>query len=196
MIEITEEKIDKGREDVAWTAGAVMADVGDDKKVVVGTRRWLGPEWVHVDIDPTDLIDPETGDRHAVNIVGPANRIRVSSNSAGLLYSQEMLEHVPRKEYFQVLKEWARIVKQGGYLWIEVPDFLACCEQVLKTDTLEMDRGIQQLFYGGQDNEWDFHFNGFTPRIFEDDFDKLGFDVVSMRNGYEAGYLQAIGKKR
>jgi SAM-dependent methyltransferase len=193
---VTEAEIEEGREAVAFVAGAVLAEVEGGKKVVVGTRTWLGPDWTHVDIDSTDLREWDTNARYPVDIVSEAHQIKMTSGTADLVYSQEMLEHVPRKEYMRVLKEWARLIKPGGYIWIEVPDFLACCEQVLAYDTLEMDRGIQQLFYGGQANEFDFHYNGFTPRIFEDDYNSLGFDVVSIRRGYEAGYLQAIGRKR
>lgn len=193
---VTEAEIEEGREAVAWTAGAVLAEVAGGKQVVVGTRTYLGPEWTHVDIDKTPLRDWDTNKSYPVDIVSEAHQIKMTSGTADLVYSQEMLEHIPRKEYARVLNEWARILKPGGFLWIEVPDFLACCEQVLQVDTLEMDRGIQQLFYGGQANEFDFHYNGFTPRIFEVEYEQRGFDVVSMRRGYEAGYLQAIGRKR
>lgn len=159
--------------------------------IVIGTRTWLGPEWFHVDGQKAPL-----SGGHRVDLVAQADKIKLPSDYADLVYSQECLEHIHRSKYFKVLSEWARIVKPGGLLWIEVPDFLACCQEVLTIDTLEMDRAIQQLFYGGQVNEWDFHYNGFTPRIFVDDYEKLGFDMVSLKRGVEAGYLQAVGKKR
>jgi SAM-dependent methyltransferase len=193
---VTEAEIEAGRKEVAWIAGSVLAEVEGGKKVVVGTRTWLGEDWTHVDIDKTPLRDWETNKQYPVDIVSEAHAIKMTSGTADLVYSQEMLEHVSRKRYPHVLREWARILKPGGFMWIEVPDFLACCEQVLTIDNLQMDRGIQQLFYGGQANEFDFHYNGFTPRIFADDFNTLGLDVVSIRRGWEAGYLQAIGRKR
>jgi len=170
--------------------------VPDGMNVVIGTRTWLGPEWTHVDAQAAPLQDPNGGPSHRPEVVCDARKIKLNTHCADLVYSQECLEHFPRKEYPKVLKEWSRLVKPGGRIWIEVPDFLACCQQVLSYDTLEMDRAIQQLFYGGQVNEWDFHYNGFTPRIFEEDFERLGFDVVSIKRGAEAGYLQAVGRKR
>ncbi len=165
-------------------------------KVVIGTRTWLGPDWTHVDIDPHPLVDPVSGNRYPVDVVSDAKKIKMKNESADLVFSQECLEHFHRAEYPVVFAEWCRLVKPGGLLVIQVPDFLACCKQVLETDTLEMDRAIQQLFYGGQVNEFDFHFNGFTPRIFEDDFEKAGFYMHSIKRGWEAGFLQAIGAKR
>lgn len=166
-----------------------------DSNVVIGTRTWLGPEWTHVDVQKSPLTGFD-GSRHPVDVVCDARKLKLPSDSADLVYSQECLEHFPKADYYRVLMEWCRVVKPGGVIIVEVPDFLACCQQVLTVDTLEMDRAIQQLFYGGQVNEWDFHYNGFTPRIFADDFSKLGFDEVSIKRGAEVGYLQAIGRKR
>jgi len=163
-------------------------------KVVIGTRTWLGEDWTHVDIDPRPLTG-EDGKRHPVDVVCDAKKVLLSNEVADLVNSQECLEHFHRSEYPKVLREWARLVKPGGRIKIEVPDFLACCQQVLETDTLEMDRAIQQLFYGGQVNEYDFHFNGFTPRILEADLEELGFRVESIKRGWEVGYLQVVAKK-
>ncbi len=165
-----------------------------DVNVVIGTRTWLGPEWTHVDVDPRPLTAAD-GSRHNVDVVCDAKKITLPRNHADLVFSQECLEHFHRKDYQRVLMEWCRIVKPGGHILIQVPDFLACCEQVLTVDTLEMDRGINQLFYGGQVNEWDFHFVGLTPRMLEDDLTKFNFEIVDTKRGFEAGYLQVIGRK-
>lgn len=158
-------------------------------KVVIGTRRWLGPEWTHVDADSTPLID-EHGKRKPVDVVCDARKIVLPDGCADFVYSQECLEHFPHSEYRGVLAEWCRLVKVGGSIRIEVPDFLAACRQVLDTDTLEMDRAIQQIIFGGQANKWDFHFTGLTPRMLEDDLVEFGFQVTSIKRGWEAGYLQ------
>lgn len=164
------------------------------KKLVVGTRNWLGADWTHVDIDSSPLWSDEG--MKPVDIVADAGNIPLEDGSVDLLYSQECLEHIPRREYGAVLDEWVRLLKVGGVLHVEVPDFLLCCEQVLRVDTLEMDRGIMQLFYGGQENKYDYHFNGFTPRILRDDFEQRNVSVTSIKRGDEAGWLQVIGEKR
>lgn len=163
-------------------------------KVVIGTRRWLGPEWTHVDIDSRPLAD-EHGHLHAVDVVCDARNVQLESECADLVYSQECLEHFPWKEYRSVLAEWCRLVKPGGMIRIEVPDFLSACRQVLETDTLEMDRAIQQIIFGGQVNEYDFHFVGHTPRALTADLNELNFTVTDIKNGWEVGYLRVEAVK-
>lgn len=165
------------------------------KNIVIGTRTWLGPEWTHVDIDPTPLRGAD-GLPHAVDVVADAHSIPLPSNGADLVYSQECLEHFSWRAYFSVLAEWARLVAPGGKMIVEVPDFLAACNQVLMADSLEMDRAIQQIIFGGQDNEWDYHFMGHTPRTLTDDFERLNFDDISVERGWDVGYLRVAGVKR
>ena len=163
-------------------------------KVVIGTRRWLGPEWTHIDADSTSL-HAEDGSHHPVDIVCDARKIKLPDRCAELVYSQECLEHIPWGEYQSVLKEWARLVAPGGRLRIEVPDFLAACRQVLETDTLEMDRAIQQIIFGGQANQYDFHYTGLTPRMLTEDMEKAGLKVVDVRRGWEHGHLLVEGER-
>lgn len=164
-------------------------------KIVVGTRTWLGEDWHHVDISPAALHDPNGGLPRKVDTVADARRIPLPSGCAELVYSQECLEHFPWGEYKDVLREWARLVAPGGRLRVEVPDFLAACRQVLETDTLEMDRAIQQIIFGGQTNEHDFHFTGLTPRMLSEDMEALGMKVVDIRRGWEHGWLLVEGEK-
>lgn len=163
-------------------------------KIVIGTRRWLGAGWTHVDADPTPLRD-EQGGSHPVDVVSDARHINLPNGCAEHVYSQEMIEHVPWAEYPLYLKEWARLLAPDGMLVVETPDFLAACKQVLENDTLEMDRAIQQIIFGGQANQYDFHMTGLTPRMLADDFTKLGLQVIEIGRGWEVGYLRVVGQR-
>lgn len=163
-------------------------------KVVVGTRRWLGPDWLHVDIDPTPLRDSHGG-THPVDTVADARRIPLAAGCAELVYSQEAIEHFPWKEVPVVLGEWARLVAPGGRLRIECPDFLAACRQVLEADTLEMDRAIQQIIFGGQSTPHDFHYAGLTPRMLSAEMERLGLEVTDVKRGWQHGWLLVEGRR-
>lgn len=164
-------------------------------KVVIGTRTWLGSDWTHVDIDERPLKDPATGKAYPVDVVCDARAVLLPDQCAEEVYSQECLEHFPYKEYQAVLEEWCRLVAPGGKIVIEVPDFLAACNQALQIDTLEMDRGINQIIYGGQYSKWDFHYVGLTPRMFEDDFARMGFNIDKIERGWEVGYLRVTASR-
>jgi predicted SAM-dependent methyltransferase len=158
-------------------------------KLVIGTRRWLGPDWTHLDADPTPLWDGN-GSRHPVEIVADARLIPLPDHHCDHVYSQECLEHFPWAVVGGVLTEWCRVVKPGGTMRIEVPDFLAACRQVLETDTEEMDFAIQQIVFGGQVNRWDFHYVGLTPRMLTAMLAANGFTVTEIGRGFEVGYLR------
>lgn len=162
--------------------------------VVIGTRRWLGAEWTHVDVDSHPLVD-DWGQLHPVDVVCDARSVDLPDSCAELVYSQECLEHFPWAEAPEVLAEWCRLVAPGGRIRIEVPDFLAACNQVLSTDTEEMDFAIQQIIFGGQVNAWDFHYTGLTPRMLSRWMTDNALRVVSVERGFEVGYLRVVGER-
>lgn len=168
---------------------------GDGIKVVIGTRTWLGPDWTHVDIDPRPLVDPKTNERHPVDVVSDARNINLPDGYADIVYNSECLEHFPWREYPKVLAEWCRIVKPGGMIRVEVPDFILACQQLLAWDSLEGDRAMQQIFFAEQLNEFDFHFVGLTPRMLTDDFEKIGFEVEDIKRGSDWGWLKVDARR-
>lgn len=166
----------------------------DGVKVVIGTRTYIGPDWIHVDIDKFPLHSPN-GTWHEVDVVCDARQIPLPDEHADLVYSSECLEHFPWREYPKALKEWCRILKKGGMIRVEVPDFLGACRQILSMDSLEGDRAMQQIFFAEQLNPNDFHFVGLTPRMLVDDFEKLGLEILDVQTGNEWGFLKVDAKK-
>ena len=163
---------------------------GAGTKVVIGTRTYLGPDWIHIDIDPTPLYDHANKTYVPVDVVCDARKINLPDNFADIVYNSECLEHFPWKEYQAVLAEWCRIVKPGGMIRIEVPDFLLACNQILQMDSLDGDRRMQQIFFAEQLNPFDFHFVGLTHRMLEDDFQRMGFEILDVKRGDEWGWLK------
>lgn len=166
----------------------------DGVKVLIGTRTWVDESWIHVDIDPFPLYDSEGG-QHPVDIVCDARKLTLPDNYADFVFSSECIEHFPHREYQSVLAEWCRIVKPGGRIRVEAPDFLLACQQILEADTLEMDWAMQQIFFAEQLNPHDFHYVGPTPRMFEDDMNKLGMEVLDIKRGSDWGWLMIEAKK-
>jgi SAM-dependent methyltransferase len=166
----------------------------DGIKVVIGTRTYLGPDWTHVDIEPFPLHATDNT-WHKVDIVCDARSIPLPDDYADVVFSSECLEHFPWKEYQAALKEWCRILKPGGMIRIEVPDFLGACRQILSMDSLEGDRAMQQIFFAEQSNQYDFHFVGLTSRMLVDDFNNIGLQVLDVKSGDEWGWLKVDASK-
>lgn len=55
------------------------------------------------------------------------SRIPYDDNSVDEIKAFHIIEHFHFKEVTDVLKEWNRVLKPGGRLWIETPDFLESC---------------------------------------------------------------------
>ena len=52
-----------------------------------------------------------------------------TDNFADLIYASHIIEHFDFHEGNNVLKEWYRVLKKGGKLIIETPDFLNSCKR-------------------------------------------------------------------
>lgn len=163
-------------------------------KLVLGTRHWLGPEWTHLDGDPTPLVGPDSR-LHPVDLVAPADKVPLPDQSCSVVYSQEALEHFPWGQTQAVVREWARLVEPAGILHIEVPDFEAACRQLLEGATLELDLAMQQIMMGGQTNKWDFHYAGITHRTLPHFMEQAGLTVIDIGRGWERGWLTVVGER-
>jgi predicted SAM-dependent methyltransferase len=88
--------------------------MGDKKKVILGGwDRKYPSDWINVDI----LDHPN------VNIVSDMRKLPFEDNSVDVLYSSNSLEYFDREETIEALKEWKRVLKPNGELFIAVPDF-------------------------------------------------------------------------
>lgn len=163
-------------------------------KANIGTRHWLGPDWFHIDIDPTPLVGKD-GTLHPVELVCDATSVPLPDGSFEHVFSSEAIEHFSWRKTGDVIKEWTRLLVPGGTIRVEAPDFLAACRQVLETDTLEMDLAIQQIIFAEQLNPHDIHFAGLTHRTLPHYFELAGLTVTNVERGWDCGWLRVDGTK-
>jgi hypothetical protein len=86
-----------------------------------------------------------------------------------------ILEHFPNT--VEVLKLWLGLLKEGGKLNIEVPNFRYHAQLCLAGSE------EQAIFYcfGGQVDKWDFHYTSFTPEILKKRLYEAGFKNIEIR---------------
>ena len=75
-----------------------------------------------------DLYNP------AADVKCDARLLPFEDNSVEEIYTSHVIEHFDFKEVFEVLKEWKRVLKEGGKLVIETPDLLASCKKFVELD--------------------------------------------------------------
>lgn len=74
--------------------------------------RNFGPDWVHIDGGNYHHLDS-----HDIT------KLPYDNNTVDLVYASHVLEYFDREEVINVLREWYRVLKEGGILRIAVPDF-------------------------------------------------------------------------
>lgn len=102
----------------------------------------------------------------------------VKQSSCEEIHMTHVLEHFPFSKTQDVLKILYDLLKKGGRVYIEVPNFYWHSLGILANP---LDRQMVEYAFGGQLNEWDFHYNGFTPEILNEDLILAGFTVDELQ---------------
>jgi len=76
-----------------------------------------------------------------------------------------------------VLLKVKKLLVKGGRLYIEVPNFYWHALEIVANP---LNRQIVEYAFGGQKNEWDYHYNGFTPELLHEDLSIAGFVVDNL----------------
>lgn len=114
-----------------------------------GDRRLEG--YLNIDIRKT----------HATDMVCNIRSLPFRENSIDLIENYHVIEHMGRHELPQALRSWYSVLKPGGRLIMEFPDFDANVKGYLAGDDSNLDH-----IYGLQRYPSDFHYFGYNvPRL-------------------------------
>ena len=85
------------------------------------------------------------------------------TGSVSEIYCSHALEHLPHKYTLDTLKEWHRLLKPGGILYVAVPDFERTVELYLKTkaEGIGLTDWAVNFLWGDQGYKEAFHYAGF-----------------------------------
>lgn len=138
-------------------------------KLIIGANKRQVPGYIHHDVLPLDGIDICCDFWDLPKHVEPA--------SCEEIQMTHVLEHFPMKRTREALELVYGLLKDGGRFYIEVPNFTWHAEMIIKNPR---DRQIVEYAYGGQLDEYDFHYMGFTPEILEEDLIATLFSIESL----------------
>lgn len=97
----------------------------------------------------------------------------IPDSSLDMVYMSHVLEHVPRNQAIEVIREMARVLKPDGVLRISVPDFdhvIAIYEASGKQIN-----AIAPALMGGQNYAFNFHYGVFNEEYLANLLTKGGF---------------------
>lgn len=105
--------------------------------------------------------------------------LHLANNLCERIEFTHALEHFPTKEIVDILKKVHGLLREGGELYIEVPNFEWHAKLVLNEGR---DRDAVYYAFGGQVDEYDFHKTAFTVNILREDLEAAGFKDVVILN--------------
>lgn len=95
------------------------------------------------------------------------------------VYASHVMEHVGQKDFLATLKEIHRILCQDGEFYFSVPDLEVLCKLFLRPE-LDMSQRfhVMRMMFGGQVDEYDFHYIGLSAEFMINYFRLAGFSSV------------------
>ena len=99
-------------------------------------------------------------------------------DSVDEIRSVQVLEHVGMAEAPRVLRHWHGLLKPGGVVHVDVPDFEETARQLLAQPDEASKDWYYRLIYGSQKNAFAYHKNGFSPARLEWLLREAGFREV------------------
>eukprot|EP01042_Synura_sphagnicola_P000695 gene695-773_t len=101
------------------------------------------------------------------------------NHTVDFLYASHVLEHLSQShacEVCQALREWRRVLKHDGTLYVAVPDLQAIATIFTNPNTTpEVKRKMVSILYGGQRDENDYHKTGFFFESLVQLLEEVGF---------------------
>jgi len=92
----------------------------------------------------------------------------------------DVLEHLPRSDTLNALREWRRVLADGGRLHLQLPDVMGVAYLLRTRDSAaEHEEQLHSLF-GTQAYTGDFHLAGFTDLHLIESLAEAGFDHISL----------------
>jgi len=113
-----------------------------------------------------------------VDRYAPIGALPYPPDSVDEIRSVQVLEHVGMKEAPTVLRHWLSLLKPGGVVHVDVPDFEETARQLLAQPDEAAKDWYYRLVYGSQKNAYAFHKNGFSPARLEWLLREAGFREV------------------
>ena len=108
------------------------------------------------------------------DVVADCSRLnQFDDNTVDTIYASQILEHFGVDQTVSVLKEWHRVLKKGGKLYVSVPDFDVAVKLYQRYGLTPW---LKYHLWGDQKHMLNFHYTCFTFATLAKDLLDAGFD--------------------
>ncbi len=141
------------------------------RKLNIGGEQSL-PGWEILNIKPGPYVD-HLGDGKDLS--------QFEDQTFDELYASHVVEHFDYNgPLLEALKQWHRVLKPGGKLYISVPDMNILCQLFLKYKELaDKERFfVMRMMFGGHIDRHDYHYVGLDYNILAHFLTQAGFQKI------------------
>ena len=112
------------------------------------------------------------------------------------VYASHVLEHFEyRFDLMPTLKEWRRVLQDGGRLFVSVPDLTTLCQLFVDDSLTPQEKfDVMRMMFGGHMNQHDFHLVGLDAVFLGDFLKQAGF--INIRRVDSFGLFDDTSKTR
>ena len=128
--------------------------------------------------------------KHPYSLTGPLDRLCVADafmDARALTFSDEcceflvavqVLEHFTPCEALKALREWRRVLRLGGTLFVDTLDFLGLATLAMTDSSPDEEEYFFRMIYGSHKNAYACHKDGYSHRKLTELLLLAGFDGV------------------
>lgn len=129
--------------------------------------------WEILNANPASNVD------HVCN----ANNLSLfSDDTFSEMYASHVVEHLDYKdELDSTLKEWLRVLKPGGRIYISVPDLDVLAQLIISKNKLTLDERfhVMRMLFGGHVDKYDYHVVGLNEDFLKAYLKRAGYVNIS-----------------
>lgn len=126
----------------------------------------------YLNVDLNDFHDPDL-------IADVTDLHMLPDGSYREIIAQDVLEHLPRTATVPALREWSRLLDEGGLLRLRVPSVLDLAKLLsgAATETIERQEMLVQCLFGTQAYTEDIHLTTFTESLLRHYLEESDFRI-------------------
>jgi predicted SAM-dependent methyltransferase len=116
-----------------------------------------------------------------VDFIGDISDLSMFENdSVSEVYASHVFEHVKQAKVLEILVEIRRILKPAGKFYVSVPDLDTLCHMFINpVASPDVKFHVMRMMFGGQVDNYDFHYFGWNQLFLFDFLRKAGFSDVN-----------------
>jgi len=118
--------------------------------------------------------------KEGVDFVGDISDLsQFEDNSIDEIYASHVVEHVNQKNIKKTLSGIYRVLATNGKVYISVPDMDVLCRIFIAKDApIKVKFHIMRMMFGGQTDEFDFHYFGWNLEFLKEYLLIAGFTKI------------------